>query len=59
MSKAFTRASENDEDEELEAGPALPVGVKNDITRTGFNAMREELDQRVKVNRPKVVETVA
>ena len=59
MSKAFTRESDQDEDEELEAGPALPPGTKNYITRSGFNLMRAELDQLVKVERPKIVETVA
>ncbi len=59
MSKAFTRESDTDDDEELEAGPALPVGAKNYITRRGFNAMRDELDQLVKLERPKMVETVA
>ena len=59
MSKAFTRESDHDEDEELEAGPALPPGTKNYITRRGFNTMRAELDQLVKEDRPKIVETVA
>ena len=54
MSKAFTRESDQDDDEELEAGPALPVGAKNYITRRGFDTMREELDRLAKI-----VETVA
>lgn len=59
MSKAFTRETDQDEDDEIEAGPALPPGTKNYITRTGFNALRDELDQLVKVERPRIVETVA
>ena len=59
MSKAFTRESDHDDEEEVEAGPALPAGLKNYITRSGFDAMRQELEVLVKVDRPKVVETVA
>ncbi len=59
MSKAFTRESEQDDDDAPAAGPLLPAGTKNYMTRQGFVAMREELDQLVKVDRPKVVETVA
>jgi transcription elongation factor GreB len=58
MSKAFTRESDQDEDEP-EVGPALPAGLKNYITRRGYAVMRDELDQLVKIDRPKVVETVA
>ena len=40
MSKAFTRESEHEAEEEPEAGPALPPGLKNYITRRGFEALR-------------------
>ena len=59
MSKAFTKESDQDDDDEVQSGPLLPAGTKNYMTRRGFNAMREELDQLVRTDRPKVVETVA
>jgi transcription elongation factor GreB len=59
MNKAFTRESDQEDNEEPEAGPVLPAGTKNYITRHGFNAMRTELDQLVKLERPRIVETVA
>ena len=59
MSKAFTKESEQDDDDELEGAPALPAGGKNYMTRIGYTAMREELEELVKRERPKVVEIVA
>lgn len=59
MSKAFTKESDSDDDEERESQPALPSGLKNYMTRTGYQSMRQELDLLVKTERPKVVETVA
>ena len=61
MNKAFVR--ENDaaeEDESAEAGAVrMPPGAKNYMTRRGYEALRRELDQLVRVERPKMVETVA
>lgn len=57
MSKAFTKESDNDEDDELQL-PALPAGGKNYITPQGFATLRAELKQLVEVERPKVVEAV-
>lgn len=59
MSKAFTKESDQDSDEDRDTAPALPQGVKNYITRRGYELLRVELDQLVKVERPKIVETVA
>ena len=39
--------------------PALPQGVKNYMTPAGFRAMQDELQSLARVERPKVVETVA
>jgi len=57
MSKAFTKESDSDDDDELQL-PALPAGSKNYITPQGFATLRAELKQLVEVERPKVVEAV-
>ena len=60
MSKAFTRESEGDEEEVLPEEPrALPAGTKNYMTPGGFERLQEELRQLARVERPRVVETVA
>jgi transcription elongation factor GreB len=59
MSKAFTKETDPPEDETAESGPALPAGAKNYITPPGFSRLQEELRQLTRIERPKVVETVA
>ena len=60
MSKAFTKETDNDDDDdgaELSL-PPLPPGGKNYITPTGFATLRAELKALVEVERPKMVEVV-
>jgi transcription elongation factor GreB len=57
MSKAFTKETDHNEDEEL-ALPALPAGGKNYITPQGYACLREELLDLIDNERPKVVEAV-
>jgi transcription elongation factor GreB len=57
MSKAFTKESESDDDDELRL-PALPAGGKNYITPTGYATLRSELLDLIDNERPKVVEVV-
>ncbi|WP_041642415.1 transcription elongation factor GreB [Azoarcus olearius] len=60
MNKAFVKEGEGqDDDEELSPSLRLPPGSKNYMTRRGYDALRTELDQLVRVERPKLVETVA
>ena len=60
MSKAFTRESDTDSEEEWEEPQAgLPPGTPNYITPEGHARLFSELDQLLRVDRPKVVETVA
>ena len=60
MNKAFVKEDPgNDEDEELAPALRLPPGSKNYMTRRGYDALRVELDQLVRVERPRLVETVA
>ena len=60
MSKAFTKENDNapEEDDEEVAAP-LPLGSKNYMTPVGHLRMREEFDQLWKIERPKLVETIA
>jgi len=57
MSKAFTKESDGDEDDDV-GFPALPAGGKNYITPRGFARLRGELMQLMDDERPKVVEAV-
>lgn len=59
MSKAFTKETESDEDDELEAGASpIPAGTKNYMTPAGYAALRAELLNLLDVERPKIVEIV-
>ncbi len=57
MSKAFTRESDNDDDDEIALPPIVSTG-KNYITPHGYATLRAELQQLIAVDRPKVVEIV-
>ena len=58
MSKAFVK--ETDDEDDLPDKPlAIPAGVKNYMTPEGHHRMHDELRQLLRVERPKVVETVA
>ena len=60
MNKAFTKEPDSPADDvELDSGPALPAGAKNYITEAGHRRLQDELKALIKVERPKVVETVA
>ena len=60
MSKAFTREQDNtDEDEDTPDAPKLPPGTKNYITPAGYAALKAEFDDLYRVERPKLVETIA
>ena len=57
MSKAFTKESDQDEDDELPSPPPVPGG-KNYITRAGYERLRAELFTLIDEERPKIVEIV-
>lgn len=57
MSKAFTKESDADQEEEA-AAPALPIGGKNYITPQGYARLRAELLQLIDEERPKLVDVV-
>ena len=58
MSKAFTKESSGEAEDEEFALPALPAGTKNYVTPAGYAALRAELLQLLDVERPKIVEVV-
>jgi transcription elongation factor GreB len=57
MSKAFTKESDGDDDDELGL-PALPSGARNYMTPEGYARLRAELFTLIDDERPKVVEIV-
>ncbi len=60
MNKAFTKESDGaDADDELPPGAApLPAGVRNYITRAGYDRLKAELLALIDDERPKIVEVV-
>lgn len=59
MNKAFVKENDQDDDDEASPGaPSLPPGTRNYMTRRGFETLKAELDQLVKDERPRLVETV-
>lgn len=58
MSKAFTKESDPDADDDSPTLPAAPVGTKNYMTPQGYAALRAEWFDLMDVQRPKVVEIV-
>jgi len=60
MSKAFTKESDGDEDDDLpEDMGGLPIGAKNYMTPEGFAHLRGELDTLMRKERPDVVKVVS
>ncbi len=60
MNKAFVKESDTaDEDDADISAPALPPGSKNYMTPAGYARLDAEFNQLWKVERPKLVETIA
>ena len=60
MSKAFTRESDGDDEDDLpEESGGLPLAAKNYMTPAGFARMRAELDGLMRKERPEVVKVVS
>jgi transcription elongation factor GreB len=59
MSKAFTKETDQEEDDDQEQGPLIPRGVKNYITPSGLEKIKAELHQLTKVERPQVCSVVS
>ena len=60
MSKAFTKESDDAPDDDgPDDGPALPAGQPNYITPAGLKRLQDELQNLLRVERPKIVEVVS
>lgn len=59
MNKAFVREGEGDDEDELSPSLVLPAGTRNYITPSGHARLRDELEDLVKRERPRVVDIVA
>ncbi|MDR3298764.1 MAG: transcription elongation factor GreB [Candidatus Accumulibacter sp.] len=61
MNKAFTRETDDGDDDDgdgAETSPGLPHGVRNYITPGGCARIKDELEQLLRVERPRIVEVV-
>ncbi len=58
MSKAFTKETDGDDEDEGGGLPPLPAGTRNYITPQGYARLRGELLNLIDDERPKVVEIV-
>ncbi|MGD9786611.1 MAG: transcription elongation factor GreB [Sulfuricellaceae bacterium] len=59
MSKAFTRETDDHEEDDGPETAPLPAGTKNYVTPAGYRRLKEEFDQLWKVERPQLVQTIA
>lgn len=60
MNKAFVKESDAPDDDENDVGlPALPAGSKNYMTPAGYARLDAEFNHLWKIERPKLVETIA
>ncbi len=59
MNKAFVRESDGEDDDEFQSAPSLPAGTRNYITPSGHTRLRDELEELVKRERPRIVDIVA
>jgi transcription elongation factor GreB len=58
MNKAFTRETDEADDDAPESAPLLPEGTRNYMTPGGFARLKGELDRLVGVERPELVATI-
>ena len=59
MSKAFTKESDQDSDDDLEEPDPLPAGAKNYMTPAGLAALQQERRFLLREERPRIVEIVS
>ena len=59
MSKAFTKESDGDDEDDLDVETGLPGGFTNYVTPAGHKRLNDELARLWKVDRPKLVDTIA
>jgi transcription elongation factor GreB len=59
MSKAFTKGTDQSDDDDQDEADALPAGQKNYMTPEGYAVLKDELRQLGSVERPRIVEIVS
>src|SRR5215216_1343078 len=59
MSKAFTKETDTEIEDDIEEPEPLPAGLKNYMTPHGFDTLQQELRHLMREERPKIVEIVA
>ena len=59
MNQAFTRETDDADDDAPEGAPLLPEGTRNYMTPGGFARLKGELDQLVGLERPQLVATLS
>jgi transcription elongation factor GreB len=59
MNKAFVKETDDDDDDQAGALPAIPAGAKNYITPTGYQRIKDELFRLIDIDRPEVVRIVS
>lgn len=59
MSKAFTKETDIEADDDRDEPDALPADVKNYVTPEGYAALQEELRWLLREERPRIVEIVS
>ena len=59
MNKAFTRETDDADDDAPESAPLLPEGSRNYMTPGGFARLKGELDHLVGAERPELVATIS
>lgn len=59
MSKAFTKETDSTHDDDEAEADALPQGIKNYMTPTGFAILEAERKQLEREERPKIVDVVS
>ncbi len=59
MSKAFTKESADNDEDDLEPARQLPPGTKNYITPAGYQRLKDEMEHLWKTERPALVQTIS
>ena len=58
MNKAFTKETEQEEDDEVEEASPLPAGTKNYITPAGYKRLKDEALHLLDEERPELVKVI-
>jgi transcription elongation factor GreB len=59
MSKAFTKETEQDEEDDVQEPSPLPVGAKNYMTPAGYRRLKDEALQLLNKERPELTKVIA